>query len=256
MPLIVMLGGIVYGMDQAPASRVLRLEMLKTLLADRDVVTAPDLAAELGVSVRTVHRDLSTLRQMGIPIEGERGSGGGLRLEHGWSLGRVHLNEQEAISLLIGLTIAEKIGSPLLLTNLRAVRRKVNVAFAPAQVQRIRSVRRRILVGNQASGAVLAGYSTPAPAVTRPVLEAFSQQLIARITYVNQAGVTTQRDIEAQYLYFNVPVWYALAWDRLRSAVRFFRLDRITMVTVLPQSFRLRPARDYEAAGEPEARTL
>ena len=62
-------------MDGAAPSRVLRLELLKSLLADRDVATAPDLAAELGVSVRTVPRDLSTRRKMGIPIEGERGSG-------------------------------------------------------------------------------------------------------------------------------------------------------------------------------------
>lgn len=243
-------------MDGAPASRVLRLEMLKALLVERDVATAPDLAAELGVSVRTVHRDLSTLRQMGIPVEGERGSGGGLRLEQGWSLGRVHLNEREAISLLIGLTIAEKVGSPLLMTDLRSVRRKVNAAFAPAQVRRIRSFRSRILVGEAASSAVLAGYSTPGSEVTGPILEAFSHQRIARITYADQKGVTTQRDIEPQYLYFNVPVWYALAWDHMRGAVRFFRLDRITTVTVLLQSFRLRPTTDYADAGEPEARTL
>ncbi|HZM84306.1 MAG TPA: WYL domain-containing protein [Candidatus Limnocylindrales bacterium] len=243
-------------MDAAPPSRVMRLEMLKALLADRDVATAADLAAELGVSVRTVHRDLSTLRQMGIPVEGERGSGGGLRLEHGWSLGRVHLNEQEAISLLLGLTIAEKVGSPLLLTHLRSVTRKVNAAFAPAQVRRIRGLRGRILVGAAASSAVLSGYCTPGPAVTAPILEAFSYQRMARIWYADLKGATTRRDIEAQYLYFNVPVWYALAWDHLRSAVRFFRLDRITTVALLPQQFRLRPAAVYAGVGEPEARTL
>jgi predicted DNA-binding transcriptional regulator YafY len=243
-------------MDRARPGRVMRLEMLKALLADRDVATAADLAAELGVTVRTVHRDLATLRQMGVPVEGERGSGGGLRLEHGWSLGRVHLNEQEAISLLLALTIAEKVGSPLLLTDLRSVTRKVNAAFAPAQVRRIRSLRNRILVGSAASTTVLAGYSTPGSAVTGPILEAFSQRRVARIRYADLKGVTTQRDIEPQYLYFNVPVWYALAWDHLRGAVRFFRLDRITTVTVVPQQFRLRPAAVYAGAGEPQAHTL
>lgn len=256
MPITVMFVWHRQDMDRAAPNRVLRLEMLKALLADRDVATAPDLAADLGVSVRTVHRDLTTLRQMGIPIEGERGSGGGLRLEHGWSLGRVHLNEQEAISLLIGLTIAEKVGSPLLLTHLRSVTRKVNAAFAPAQVRRIRNLRSRILVGQAASSAVLSGYATPGPAVTGPILEAFVHLRIARLTYTDQNGVTTQRDIEPQYLYLNVPVWYALAFDHLRSAVRFFRLDRITTVTALPQPFRLRPATAYAGAGEPEARTL
>ena len=67
------------------------------MLADRDYTTAGELAAELGVSVRTLHRDLALLRDFGIPVDSDRGRGGGLRLEHGWSLGRVHLSESEAI---------------------------------------------------------------------------------------------------------------------------------------------------------------
>src|SRR3712207_7090491 len=47
------------------------------------------------------------------------------------------------------------------------------------------------------------------------------------ISYEDQHGVLTDRDVEAQYLYYNVPVWYALAWDHLRDDVRFFRIDRI-----------------------------
>jgi predicted DNA-binding transcriptional regulator YafY len=142
------------------------------------------------------------------------------------------------------------------MTDLRSVRRKVNAAFAPAQVRRIRSFRSRILVGEAASSVVLAGYSTPGSEVTGRILEAFSHQHIVRITYADQKGATTQRDIEPQYVYFNVPVWYVLAWDHMRGAVRFFRLDRITTVTVLLQPFRLRPTTDYAGAGEPEARPL
>ncbi|MFE5549800.1 helix-turn-helix transcriptional regulator [Streptomyces sp. NPDC056534] len=79
--------------DQSRENRVLRLDRLKALLAEHDYTTAADLAAELGVSTRTLHRDLALLREMGVPIEGDRGMGGGLHLESGWSLGRVHLNE-------------------------------------------------------------------------------------------------------------------------------------------------------------------
>ena len=128
-------------------SRVLRLDSLRVLLADRDVTTAGDLAADLGVSLRTVQRDLVTLRDLGMPIESDRGRGGGIRLEPGWSLGRVHLNESEALGMLLSLTIAEKIGSPLLLEDLRSIQRKVSAAFAPGQSRRIRALRRRVLVG-------------------------------------------------------------------------------------------------------------
>ena len=78
--------------DQSREGRVLRLEALKSLLAERDYTTVADLAEELVVITRTLHRDLALLREMGVPVEGDRGTGGGLRLEPGWSLGRVHLN--------------------------------------------------------------------------------------------------------------------------------------------------------------------
>ncbi|WP_238011193.1 WYL domain-containing protein [Dactylosporangium sp. AC04546] len=237
-------------------SRFNRLEALKGLLADRDVTTAGELAAELGVSVRTLQRDLATLRDLGTPIDGDRGRGGGLRLERGWSLGRVHLNESEAMGMLLSLTIAEKIGSPLLLDDLRSVTRKVGAAFAPAQARRIMGLRRRILVGSTASAQVLASYRPPGAHVTRPLLDAFLHQRLLRITYEDQYGAATERDIEAQYLYYNLPVWYALAWDRLREDVRFFRVDRIRAARTAGGGFRLRRADAFLSAGEAETRSV
>jgi predicted DNA-binding transcriptional regulator YafY len=242
--------------EQARESRVLRLDALKSLLADRGYTTVADLAEELGVSTRTLHRDLALLREMGVPVEGDRGTGGGLRLEPGWSIGRVHLNESEALGLLLSLTIAEKVGSPLLLDDLRSITRKVGAAFAPAQARRILALRRRILVGQSASAQVLAGYTPPRPAVTKALLDAFAHRHTARVHYEDQHGTRTEREIELQFLYYNLPVWYALAWDRLRDDIRSFRIDRIRHVDVLPTEFLLRPADPFLAAGEATARTM
>ncbi|HTF40882.1 MAG TPA: WYL domain-containing protein [Propionibacteriaceae bacterium] len=238
------------------SSRVLRLEAVKALLADRDVTTVGDLAADLGVSMRTVQRDLVALRDLGMPIESDRGRGGGIRLEPGWSLGRVHLNESEALGMLLSLTIAEKIGSPLLLDDLRSVRRKVSAAFAPAQSRRIRALRRRVLVGGPASDRVLTTYTPPQASITQGLMRAFLYQHVASIRYQDQSGTVTDREIETQYLYYNLPVWYALAWDRLREDVRFFRLDRLQRIQALAADFRLRPPDPFLKAGEPEARTM
>jgi predicted DNA-binding transcriptional regulator YafY len=243
------------GDDQA-RSRVLRLDELKALLADRDVTTVGDLADDLGVSLRTVQRDLATLRDLGMPIESDRGRGGGIRLEHGWSLGRVHLNESEALGMLLSLTIAEKIGSPLLLEDLRSIQRKVSAAFAPAQSRRIRALRRRVLVGGPASDRVLTDYSPPQASITHGLIQAFLYQRVATIRYQDQSGTVTNREIETQYLYYNLPVWYALAWDRLRDDVRFFRLDRLQRIQPLAADFRLRRPDPFLNAGEPEAHTM
>jgi predicted DNA-binding transcriptional regulator YafY len=56
--------------DQHGASRVLRMDALKALLTERDYTTVGDLAEELGVRTRTLHRDLSLLREMGVPGRG------------------------------------------------------------------------------------------------------------------------------------------------------------------------------------------
>jgi len=232
------------------------VEALKGLLAERDYTTASELAEELGVSVRTLHRDLALLRDLGIPVDSDRGRGGGLRLEQGWSLGRVHLSESEAIGMLLSLTIAEKVGSPLMLDDARMIARKIARSFAPAQARRILAIRRRVLVGAPASDQVLSSYTAPAGAVTQPLLDAFVNRRVAVIRYQDQHVNLTVREIELQYLYYNVPVWYALAWDRLRDDVRFFRIDRIKNIQLLSEQFRLRRDDQFLTAGEPDAKAL
>jgi predicted DNA-binding transcriptional regulator YafY len=232
------------------------LEALKELLAERDYTTAAELAAELGVSVRTLHRDLALLRDLGIPVDSDRGRGGGLRLEHGWSLGRVHLSESEAIGMLLSLTIAEKVGSPIMLDDARTIARKIATSFAPAQASRILAMRRRILVGAQASDQVISSYRAPPGTVTQPLLDAFVNRRVAVIRYQDQHATVTEREIELQYLYYNLPVWYALVWDRLRDNVRFFRIDRIKRIQLLGEQFRLRRDDQFLTAGEPDAKAL
>jgi predicted DNA-binding transcriptional regulator YafY len=231
------------------------MDALKALLTERDYTTVGDLAEELGVRTRTLHRDLSLLREMGVPVEGDRGTGGGLRLEPGWSLGRVHLNESEALGLLLSLTIAEKVGSPLLLDDLRSITRKVGAAFAPAQARRILALRRRILVGQAASPDVLAGYTPPRPAVTKALLEGFARQ--RRSGAVRGPVWRSHRAGDRAPVSLLQPaVWYAMAWDLLRDDIRSFRIDRIRHVRVLPITFRLRPPDPFLAAGEATARTI
>jgi len=240
----------------AASPRLARLDALKAALGPGDVFTTAALAADLGVSERTLHRDLATLRDSGVPIEGERGRGGGIRLEPGWSLGRVHLNEAEALSMLLGLAIAEKVGSSLLLDHLDSVRRKVAAAFAPSQARRIDRLRHRVIAGGPASPSVLASYTRPPASISAAVTRSFLFQKVASIEYSDEAGQITTRDVEIQFLHYAVPVWYALAWDRLRDDIRYFRIDRIRGISERGEEFRLRAAEPFLAAGDPAARPI
>jgi predicted DNA-binding transcriptional regulator YafY len=229
---------------------------LKLLLAEREYTATADLAVDLGVSLRTLHRDLATLRELGLPIGGLSGRGGGVFLERGWSLGRVHLNESEAMGLLLALAIAQQANSPLLLGDIRSIERKVTQAFAPSQVANIRSLRRRVIIGPPASSAVLTGYHPPVAAITRPILEAFTAQRLVEVGYRDQTETRSERAIEIHYLYYSVPVWYALAWDRLRSGIRSFRIDRITTASPTAERFKLEPPDEFLAAVEATTRHL
>ena len=179
-----------------------------------------------------------------------------MRVTASWSSGRVHLNAAEAMDLLLSLTIAEKIQSPLLLQNVQSIRRKIAGSFTEPQASKIRVLRRRVFVGQNASSAVLSSFGLPDPKVVAALTAAFFDQRYADIDYVDQHGITTTRTVEAQLLYFNMPVWYVLAWDQLRRAPRSFRIDRITRTRMVAGSFRLRQPGPFLADAEHDAKTL
>jgi hypothetical protein len=110
----------------------------------------------------------------------------------------------------------------------------------------------RVLVGGPASDWVLTSYGPPQASVTQGLMQAFLYQRAGSIRYQDQSGTLTDRGIETQYLYYNMPVWYALAWDRLRDDVRFFRLDRLQQIQPLAAEFRLRRPDPFLNAGEHE----
>jgi predicted DNA-binding transcriptional regulator YafY len=225
--------------SRATSSRIHRLEELKGLLKAREHVTASALSEELGVSLRTLNRDLEILRDSGVPIESDRGRGGGLRLQRNWALGRLHLSPVEAIDLLLSIAIAERMNSPVLLQQLTSIKRKIVAAFSETHQSRIRSLRKRILVGRPASAHVLSSFAAPQGKPLAGIADAFFNMRCISIDYVDQKGATTSREVEPQFLYFCMPVWYLLAWDRLRDAVRCFRIDRIRTVVPVDRSFRL-----------------
>lgn len=231
-------------------NRLGRLEELKGLLKARDHVTAAELANELGISLRTLNRDLAILREAGTPIDSDRGRGGGLRLQANWALGRLHLSPGEAIDLLLSLALAEHLKLPLLLHNLAPIRRKIVAAFGERYQARIKSLRRRIIVTAPASPQVLATYEPPSGKHLAPINQGFFEQQCLEIGYADRHGVMTKRVIEPQFVLLSPPVWYLLAHDRLRNGIRHFRVDRIHRADLLGERFRLADPRPYLASAE------
>jgi predicted DNA-binding transcriptional regulator YafY len=230
-----------------PATRTDRLDLVVRILSDRPGVTTSDLARELGVSPRSIFRDLDTLRDRGLPIEASRGRGGGLRLPANWGLGKVLLSREEALCALLGLAIAERLRLPMFASELSRARVKVASAFPRTERRRLAPLRERIFIGGAASAAVRASYAEPSAAPIRPLQVAFVEERTVRATYAKEGGESSLRRLEPHALLINWPAWYLLAFDSSRNESRTFRLDRFTAVETEAETFRPRPREMVEA---------
>ncbi len=237
-------------------NRTERRDRLIGLLRSQEYWTTSELRVHLGVSQRTLMRELATLRRGGYPIESDRGRGGGLSLDGRWGIERLHLSHGEVIELILALAVMENLNSPILTGNLRGIRQKLFQAFPHNQRAIVAGIRNRIFVGNQTSEETVSHYKSPMVDVAEHVSESFLKQLKMEIRYVAESGERTIRIIEAQYIVLNWPMWYVLAWDHLRNSERIFRLDRIEWAKPLTEDFKLRPKARFTNLYAPGFQTI
>lgn len=216
-----------------------RLDRLLGLLKADDHVTSQDLAQRLKVSHRTLMRDLDELRNSGVPIEADRGRGGGLRLHAQWGLGRLQLDYKESLDLILSLALMEKFRSPLLLTNLGSLRDKVFQSFPEEHRKNLQLIRKRVHITGESNSEIKGSAKAISPQVQNCLHQAFFEMKIAQISYQDEQDRVTERNIEAHYLLFSWPLWYVMAWDHLRGDIRSFRVDRIKKIQVGADHFRL-----------------
>lgn len=231
--------------DTSFEQRTARRNRLIGLLRSEEYWKTSDLREHLGVSQRTLMRELAELRRAGYPIESERGRGGGIRLNGRWGIERLNLNHQEVVELVLSLAIMESLQSPLLTSNLTAIKQKLFQAFPQNQRSAVNTIRKRIMVGDNARSNIVAQYIAPQKKLSEIIAEAFLQQTCLEIEYRSEAGVGTTRVIEAHYILLNWPVWYIIAWDHLRLASRVFRIDRISNAHCMDSTFSLRPRANF-----------
>jgi predicted DNA-binding transcriptional regulator YafY len=218
-----------------------RLDRLLGLMASRQKWNGPALASELGISLRTLRRDMARLSARGVPVESRRGRTGGVWVPANTGLGRLQLDQSEVLDLLLALAIAERLRSPLLLSSIRDLRQKIAMSFPPEERLKINRLRRRVLQGPPASSRISDTLGTPRSNVLWPVQQGFFELRAIEIEY-KTAKELTARTVEPHYFMLRWPVWYLLVWDHLREAVRILRLDRIESARLTEEKFKLRDA--------------
>ena len=229
-------------------SHIERLEQLISRLRVDEAIILRDVAEELGVSMSTINRDVRILREQGIPIEADRGRGGGIRISSTWGVGRISLTFQEAVDVLVSLAAIEKLELPMTFGSARRIRTKLISSFSKHDQARISKLASRIKVGPTSSPQVISTYQPVASKITKGIQESFLLMLMAKISYRRGDGKITTRVVEPHYMILNHPVWYILCWDHLRKEVRTFRCDRLENITIQNRIFKLRPWLDFEEA--------
>jgi predicted DNA-binding transcriptional regulator YafY len=213
--------------------RAERLMELSDLLRGRETTTIAELAEELRVSRRTLLRDLATLRERGLPIDGEAGPGGGVRLDAARGVAAVHLTVPEVVAIWLSARLSQA-ASELPWGEAATSGMAKLLGCVPANKARaLRALCRRVIVGEPASAQIRTDAGAPPPELLRLFEEAFSAGLGLGFQYTDREGRSTARRIEPHGLLVQTPVWYVLARDVDKREPRMFRMDRIARPRLL-----------------------
>lgn len=200
------------------ASRLLRL---LALLQSRRDWPGPGLAERLGVTPRTVRRDVDRLRRLGYPVESGSGLAGGYRLAAGSNLPPLLLDDDEALAVSLGLRLA---------TAGTVTGMEEAALRALAKLEQVMPARLRKRVRNL--HAAVAPLDVAGPRIPHELLTALAGACrgLERVSfrYQDQEGRNSGREVEPHELVFTGSRWYLLAWDLGRSDWRTFRVDRIS----------------------------
>ncbi|MDC3960952.1 helix-turn-helix transcriptional regulator [Polyangium jinanense] len=221
-------------------SRAARLlDLLELLRRHRAPIPGPALAEELGISIRTLYRDIATLQAQGADIQGEPGLGYVLR--PGFTLPPLMFSADELEALVLG-------------SRWVAVRGDARLAAAAGNaVAKLRAVLPDDLRANvdTATLTVPMFRSEPVAIDASVIRAAIRKEHRLVITYQDQNGESTTRTIWPLLIGFFDKVQVLAAWCELRQDYRAFRVDRIRSVepkderyprrrTVLVQEWRAR----------------
>lgn len=203
-----------------------RLFRLVQVLRLRRFATGAGLARELGVSKRTVYRDVADLQASGVPIRGEAGVG--YRLERGYELAPLVFTSEELEGLVLGARIVAAWGDPELGAAVASAMTKVE-AVLPAPL-------RQVLLETPLFAPGLPGASGAIGELAL-LRRAIGERRVVHFRYARGDGAASERDAWPLGLYFWGRKWTLAAWCELRGDYRTFRPDRMRDVAMQERRF-------------------
>jgi predicted DNA-binding transcriptional regulator YafY len=223
-----------------------RTLQLLSLLQTHRYWPGAELAERLEVSPRTLRRDVDRLRELGYPVEAQRGVDGGYQLAAGAVLPPLVIDDEEAVALVVGLQAAAQGAVEGIAESSVRVLAKV-LQVMPARLRRRAEALRAMTVPAEWGGGTTAAVPMaidPGALTTAALACRDCEQL--RFSYTAADGRRSERHVEPYRLVCLGRRWYLVAYDLVRQDWRSFRVDRLCALQAVGARFRPRelPAAD------------
>jgi predicted DNA-binding transcriptional regulator YafY len=213
------------------------------MLQSRGTLKASELAQELDVSERTIHRYMGMLDELGIPIYSERGPYGGFSLVRGYKLPPLIFTPEEATALYLGTELVKEIWGASYQDAAVAATAKLDNVLPEALVQEVKRAQRGLLV----TGWLRRDYGPWVPLLDE-LRRCVARRRQVQLVYLSFRQQVTRRSLDPYALALQWGNWYVLGFCHLRQDLRTFRVDRIQKVEPTGETFETPAdfsARDY-----------
>jgi predicted DNA-binding transcriptional regulator YafY len=223
------------------STRTLRL---LSLLQTHRYWPGAELAERLGVSARTLRRDVDRLRELGYPVQAQRGVDGGYQLAAGAALPPLVIDDEEAVALAVGMqAAAQDPVEGIAESSIRVLAKVVQVM--PVRLRRRIDALRAMTVSAGWAGQARAGLD---PGVLTTIALTCRDNERLRFSYTAADGRHTERHTEPHRLVSLGRRWYLVAYDLERHDWRSFRVDRLSAAQGTGARFRPRTLPTADAA--------
>lgn len=219
----------------------IRQDAIVRTLRRNGTTTIDILADQVGVSRRTILRDICALRDEGYVIHSDVGRGGGLRLDPHSVQTTPRLSVPEVFALLIGVAAMRATGilpfSDLADSGLAKIER----ALPSDKLRDLRAFLDCLHVGTVSPLQDLADVGRMDANLLSVFEATFLERKHIAFSYRSAIGAQTCRQVEPQAMLILPPLWYLVGWDPMRQDFRHFRMDRISSPRAVADSrFRRR----------------
>jgi len=206
--------------------RLFRLfQLLDELRLRSGAVSAQALARDMGVSLRTLYRDIADLQAMGAPIRGEGGVG--YVIEPGYFMPSLRLNEDELSALALGIRLVAARTDPAMSEAARRAAAKIASSVGE-------EARRQFLDSSFEAGPSAAANSPHLPELR----DALRQRNVLEIDYTSLSGHRSTRLARPLGLTVFDSVWLLTVWCETAEDFRHLRVDRINGIRITTERYK------------------